>query len=129
MGHIYIPDRAAQARFRSWSGPVGNDLDRRLKTLRFRAMGSVGVDSGLLRSTIEIRRKTVADGLQGEVGNFHSDYAAAHHEGALPHVIEARRAPRLVFRVNGQLVFAKKVNHPGNKPNPYLSRWLGEAVR
>ena len=87
------------------------------------------MDSGLLASTIEIRRKTVVDGLQGEVGNFHSDYARWHHEGAGPHVILPRNAARLVFRVNGRLVFAKKVNHPGNKPNPYLSRWLGEAVR
>ena len=85
-----------------------------------------------MRRDIEIRHRTVVDGLQGEVGSWHTRHAAAHHEGAQPHVILPRPSNpigRLVFRVNGKLVFAKKVNHPGNRPNPYLSRWLREAVR
>jgi len=51
------------------------------------------------------------------------DYAAAVHEGARPHVIRARRASLLRFywpKV-GRVVFFPKVNHPGNRPNPFLS--------
>lgn len=35
--------------------------------------------------------------------------------GTEPHVIEAKRAPVLVFEANGSTVFTKRVNHPGNK--------------
>lgn len=122
----------AMERFLGWDGPIGNDLDRRLRTLEFRARMSAGHDTGKLRLDIETRRRTVVDGLQGEVGNWHTRYAAAHHQGAQPHVIVPRpdnASGRLVFKVNGRTVFAKKVNHPGNRPNPYLTRWLNEAVR
>lgn len=47
-------------------------------------------------------------------------YAAPVHEGARPHVIRPRFARALRFEINGQTVFARKVNHPGNRPNPFL---------
>lgn len=47
-------------------------------------------------------------------------YAAPVHEGARPHVIRPRYARALRFEINGQTVFARKVNHPGNRPNPFL---------
>lgn len=112
-----------------WTGPVGSDLRRRLRTLQFRARQSSGVRTGKLRLDVAIKERTVVDGLQGEVGNWHTRYAAAHHEGAKPHVIRPKNAASLAFRVHGRLVFAKRVNHPGNRPNPYLARWLKEAVR
>lgn len=47
------------------------------------------------------------------------------HEGTKPHVIRARRAPVLAFRGrDGQMVFRRSVNHPGNKPNPFLRRGM-----
>lgn len=127
-----IIDEPALQRFLGWSGPVGSDLRRRGRTLEFRARRSAGVKSGRLRLDIETRERTVVDGLMLEIGNWGVRYAAAHHEGARPHVILPRPenvTQRLVFRVGGRLVFAKRVNHPGNRPNPYLSRWLREAVR
>ena len=44
------------------------------------------------------------------------------------HTIRPKRSGGvLVFRVGGVTVFAKKVNHPGNDPNPFfdkvVSRW------
>lgn len=128
----YVTDKAALGHYIGWAGPVGNDLNRRLRTLEFRARSSAGVRTGKLRADIETRRRTVVDGLQGEVGNWGTRYAAAHHEGAKPHVIVPRPGNpigRLVFKVGERTVFAKKVNHPGNRPNPYLTRWLQEAVR
>lgn len=47
-------------------------------------------------------------------------YAASVHEGARPHVIRPRFARALRFEIGGQVVFARKVNHPGNAANPFL---------
>jgi hypothetical protein len=48
-------------------------------------------------------------------------YAAPVHEGARPHVIRPRNARALRFELpNGRVVFARRVNHPGNRPNPFL---------
>lgn len=58
-------------------------------------------------------------------------FAIAVHQGARPHEIRARRAPRLVFfwpKV-GRVVAFKKVDHPGNKAMPFLEtpRRYGET--
>ena len=41
-------------------------------------------------------------------------------EGTKPHVIRPRRAKALRFRYRGRIVYARKVNHPGNKG----TRWF-----
>lgn len=49
-------------------------------------------------------------------------HSAPVHEGARPHVIRARNAAALSFywpKV-GRRVFFARVNHPGNRPNPFL---------
>lgn len=49
-------------------------------------------------------------------------HSAPVHEGARPHVIRAKNAAALSFywpKV-GRRVFFARVNHPGNKPNPFL---------
>lgn len=51
-------------------------------------------------------------------------YSAPVHEGARPHVIRARNAPVLSFfwpKVGRRVAF-KSVNHPGNAPNPFLTK-------
>ena len=57
--------------------------------------------------------------LEGGV-TAHADYAAAVHEGSRPHVIVPRRASVLRFEVGGRTVFARRVQHPGTKPRPFL---------
>lgn len=129
MSRVII-DQVAMAAFLGWQGPIGRDLRRRGRTLEFRARASAGKDTGKLRADIQTKERTVVDGLQLEVGNWHTRYAAAHHNGAKPHVIVPRKPGGVLrFQVGGKVVFAKRVNHPGNRPNPYLSRWLREAVR
>lgn len=124
-------DRVEMDRFISWAGPIGSDLRRRGRTLQFRARSSVGVRTGKLRADIAIREATRVDGLEISVGNWGTRYAAAQHQGAKPHVIEAKNAPFLHFywAKKQKWVIAKKVFHPGNRANPYLARWLREAVR
>jgi hypothetical protein len=55
-------------------------------------------------------------------------YAAFVTEGTRFHTIRPKRSDGvLVFKIGGVTVFAKKVNHPGNDPNPFfekvVSRW------
>ncbi len=47
-------------------------------------------------------------------------YNLAIERGARPHVIRARRKRALRFVWHGQLVFFRKVNHPGNRPYFFL---------
>lgn len=126
---FFVPDEAAihELRF-SWNGMIGRDLSRRLRTLEFRARGSAGVKTGELRARLHTERSVTSKGLEGRVGSP-VKYAAAHHDGARPHVIRPRHGKYLRFVVAGRIVFASRVNHPGNRPNPYLTRWLREAVK
>ena len=57
-------------------------------------------------------------------------YAAPVHEGARPHVIRPRNARVLRFEVEGgRVVFARRVNHPGNRPNRFLSSAVERTVQ
>lgn len=49
-------------------------------------------------------------------------YAAAIDQGAKPHVIVPRRAKLLRFLSGGHIVFARRVNHPGNQAYRFLYR-------
>ncbi|MFJ1607060.1 hypothetical protein ACIOHS_27360 [Streptomyces sp. NPDC088253] len=64
------------------------------------------------------------DGLQGVIT---CDHPATLYvlEGTRPHLIRARRAKALRFEIDGQVVFAKVVRHPGTRPNNFL----GQALR
>ena len=63
--------------------------------------------------------------------NANTDYAASLEFGSKPHVITPRRARALAFLVGfsykkgggktgGKWIVTKRVNHPGNKPYPFL---------
>ena len=78
--------------------------------------------------------------LPGSVSDSHADiqartpYAAAVEFGVKPHVITPKRAKLLAWPAaeggrrlsgrartkSGPLIFARKVNHPGSKAQPYL---------
>jgi len=65
-----------------------------------------------------IRRQKVGD-YGAEVGTnvFYAKYVEL---GTKPHTIAARRAKFLRFEVNGEVIFRRKVRHPGTKPMPCL---------
>lgn len=51
------------------------------------------------------------------------------HNGSRPHRIQARRTGGyLRFNVGGRVVFARVVNHPGYRGDPYLTRALRDAT-
>lgn len=49
------------------------------------------------------------------------------HNGTPPHIIRPRRASVLRFQVGGRTVFARVVNHPGYRGDPFLTRALRDA--
>lgn len=51
-----------------------------------------------------------------------ADYLPFVLLGTKPHIIVPRRAKVLAFSVGGQMVFAKRVSHPGTKPNRFDKR-------
>lgn len=49
-------------------------------------------------------------------------YATIVEKGSKPHTIQARRKKFLRFVVNGQVVFRRKVRHPGTRPTWFLKK-------
>jgi hypothetical protein len=54
-------------------------------------------------------------------------HTAFVHNGTRPHIIRPRRARALRFEVDGRIVFAKIVHHPGYRGDPFLTRALRDA--
>ena len=75
-----------------------------------------------LRDTINKRLVRDRAGAAVYVGDLDDSvpHARYHHDGTRPHQILPVRAKMLRFTVGGQVVFARVVNHPGTKANPYL---------
>lgn len=115
-------------------GPVMRDMIRNGQLVKREAQRRVGVATlppagpqrsrrpGTLRDSIVTRVVRDGDGAAVLVGS-EDPIALIHHEGTQPHVIIPRRSPRLVFWSGraGRVIFAKQVNHPGTKPNRYLT--------
>lgn len=142
MTTVFVPDPVGMPQLlHSWDGAVGKDFSRRLRTLEFRAKMQAGVSTpnptriypgGALRNSIKTEKTPFdASGFVARVGSDRR-YAKYHHEGTRPHVIVPRRkGGKLRFwwgRV-GRIVYMSRVNHPGTKPNPFLTAWLREAVK
>ena len=86
----------------------------------------------LARSTIfqvmggpDNQRLEIRQGARSPEGQFYGHFV---REGTVPHEIRPVRASVLRFVVDGQVVFAKKVNHPGTDPNPYHERVFRDLV-
>ncbi len=116
------------------NGPAARLLIERAERVRIEARRLVGVHTpvpgerrerrpGTLRDSIVKRPARTPDGdLVYYVGS-NDPIAKLHHDGTPPHVIRARNKPALVFywpKV-GRVVSFRQVNHPGTKPNRYLT--------
>ena len=56
------------------------------------------------------------------------DYARYVNDGTSPHVIRPKTKQALRFKVGGRVVYARVVNHPGTRPNPFLDRALRDVA-
>lgn len=112
---------------RSPNGQVMRQLLVQAERVRLRATELCGRSDtpgpdGHLADTIVKRVKANGSKAVVEIGSEHPR-ALMHHEGTQPHVIAAVNGPRLVFywaRV-GSVVAFPRVNHPGTRPNRFLT--------
>jgi hypothetical protein len=128
LGEVRVDRKALRRLFDAGRGTkMGDDLDRRAARVRSRARQLVGVDTGLLISTIRVESgpgyRDVVAGRRGAG----TKYVLPHHDGSEPHVIRPRRAKALRFVINGRVIFAARVNHPGSRGTYFLTRALPAA--
>jgi hypothetical protein len=85
--------------------------------------------TGALQRSVKARVVRTSGGKLLKLGS-NKKYAQSIDGGARPHVIRPKRRQFLRFKGrNGQWVFARKVNHPGNKPYKFLYRATKAAGR
>lgn len=135
MSARYTGDRVSQREirriFHDDDGPVGRDVNERGRRVLAEARRRVGVQSGLLLSTIRLERGSNATGpyadiVAGVPGL--TPYLGYHMEGTHAHVIRPRRrGGALRFVSNGRVVFARQVRHPGTRANDFLRDALRRA--
>jgi hypothetical protein len=128
---INVPQQPGYDRtFKSHTGEVGSDIDRRGSRVLQAARRQVGVRTGTLRSNLHKEWIQEPGGDVGQRVGSNVSYSLMHHDGTRPHVIRARRATVLRY-VNrrGEVVFAKQVMHPGTRPNRYLEDNLHLAIQ
>lgn len=131
-----VIDPARLARFfRDENGPLLRRLSVDAEAVRSEAKRLVGYnDSPYRKASGPHLRDTIVkrfvesgrDGVAVQVGTEHP-VALWHHEGTFAHVIRPRTKPFLVFywAKVGRVVRMRSVNHPGTRPN----RFLTDALR
>lgn len=108
----------------SLNGAAGDELDRLSRIVMAEARRRVGVRTGTLLTSIRRQSGSTARGpyvdvVAGVKGL--TPYLGYHMNGTGPHVIVPRRRKALRFIGNsGQVVFARRVRHPGTAPNDFL---------
>lgn len=104
-------------------GTVGRYMRKRGVMMVAAAKAQVGKKTGNLQRSIKYTHS------RGSLGQFFTigsnlNYALPHHEGTKPHIITPNDANILRFTAGGRVVYTHKVNHPGTRPNKYLSDQL-----
>jgi HK97 gp10 family phage protein len=80
---------------------------------------------GNLRQSINY----VQNGGSGFVVWVNAEYGVYVDQGTRPHLILPRTKKMLAFQINGKWVFAKRVNHPGTKAQPFFTNAVAEGER
>lgn len=136
MARVVIRGEALAAFLRSPSEPVGRTLIALATEVQTLAKAQVGYDTrkpagseggAHLRDTIVKRIVQEGNGIAVYVGSSHP-IALMHHEGTRPHEIRPNKAQVLAFEMDGQVIFATVVHHPGTAPNRYLSDSLEKVM-
>lgn len=104
----------------SWADATGPVVRSALKA----AAPVAPVDGGRLRDSIRYARRTRLGRVTLEF-SASAPYTRFVLDGTPPHIIRARTSRYLHWAdTAGQNRFAKQVNHPGTKPNPFPRRAL-----
>lgn len=129
MASYYIPDiKGFQYEFKSTAGLVGRDFAKRGIRFQRLARGQAGAKTGDLRARMTWNVGADVRGVVLTVGSS-SKIARIHHDGTRPHVIRPKQVGgALRFSSGGRIVYARRVVHPGTKPNRYLTDNLPRVV-
>lgn len=146
MARVVIRGEALAALLRNPAGEVGRHVITLAERVQSLAKQQVGYDDRKpagrpdasggpnqaeggqhLRDTIVKRIVQEPGGIAVYVGSDHP-IALMHHEGTRPHTIRPNKASVLAFEMNGQMVFATIVHHPGTKPNKFLTDPLEKVM-
>jgi hypothetical protein len=103
---------------RNWAALVGPVVEEALKR-----EAPIAPGGGRLRDSIRYERRAGEGSLQ-LVYTANTPYAGFVLSGTRPHQIRPRRARALRFEQGGETRFARLVNHPGTRPNPFPERAL-----
>lgn len=104
-------------------GLVGRYMKRKARAIVSAAKAQAGYKTGALKKSIHFRHTTHAYGHKLWIGSRLS-YAYMHHEGTKPHLILPKKSEVLRFTKGSRVIYSRGVNHPGTKPNRYLSNQL-----
>lgn len=136
---VYVEHKIPMANLtKSWSGAVGTYIARQTKSAGFYAKANAPKPGGpgkgrtkinfatgkLVGGIITNQSRSPSGELEGRVIAL-PEYALHVHEGTVPHVIRAKKAPFLRFwwHRKGVFMVIKKVRHPGTPSIPFL--WKG----
>lgn len=121
----YVEDKRGFAQF------IATDVAKHLRKIgqqiQRAARRQVGVDTGRLRASIHVRQGADIRGQFVEVGSP-LDHAYVHHEGQRPHTILPETGRYLRFQSGGRVVYTRRVEHPGTRPNHYLTEPMTRVV-
>ena len=120
-------DRAALNRTFSATGRREGDAAARQVVARAKVLAPV--DTGRLRASIRVERRSFFGLRQRWTVGSDVDYAPMVNDGTKPHIIRPKRAKALRFKVGGKTVYAMVVHHPGTRARPFLDRALQDVAR
>ena len=107
-------------------GIVYRNMERRLRRVEAEAIRTA---PGSMGRTIRAQVRRGPGGEFQGVINVRHPAALYVTGGTRPHIIRPRRPGGVLrFTVNGQVVYARFVRHPGNKPNDFLIKSLRAAL-
>lgn len=126
---VIINQPGMQKLLKSPAGPVARETIVVAEKVKEKAIEFCPKKTRNLSQHIVKRFRSHHGETQVLVGFENVPYGIWVHEGANPHTIVPKKGQYLVFQGrDGSTVFARSVNHPGNKPNRFLVRAL-DAVR
>lgn len=123
---ISLDTKLLEAVFGSASAAAFLDraLDLTAQLLQANMVQQAPIDTGRLRGSIQFPEKIAS--LKYQI-SINAKYWEALQFGTGPYTIKPKTKKALRFVVNGQVIFAKFVNHPGIKANPFIDRAIDKT--
>ena len=107
IGRLIVPAKG--------TGPLANETP--VRTGKLKRSTFFQIIGAMERQTLMVLQPA-----RSPEGKFYGGYV---RDGTPPHIIRPKNAKALRFEIGGAVIFAMKVDHPGNKPNPYHKRAMG----